>query len=109
MTGPSSASKWWQPRPLEWGPFEMFVMRAAFAVLAFVNIKWETAPYTEQKFPNGIARFVDLTWLGHHPPGDLTQYGVMACLVLYVIGLFPALGLLPTAFFATVIGTLLNS
>jgi hypothetical protein len=74
----------------------MFVMRAAFAVLAFVNIKWETAPYTEQKFPNGIARFVDLTWLGHHPPGDLTQYGVMACLVLYVIGLFPALGLLPT-------------
>ena len=84
-------------------------MRAAFAVLAFVNIKWETAPYTEQKFPNGIARFVDLTWLGHHPPGDLTQYGVMAFLVLYVIGLFPALGLLPTAFFATVIGTLLNS
>ena len=109
MTGPSSASKWWQPRPLEWGPFEMFVMRAAFAVLAFVNIKWETAPYTEQKFPNGIARFVDLTWLGHHPPGDLTQYGVMAFLVFYVIGLFPALGLLPTAFFATVIGTLLNS
>lgn len=87
----------------------MFLMRAAFAVLAFVNIKWETAPYTEQKFPNGIARFVDLTWLGHHPPSDLTQYVVMAFLVLYVVGLFPALGLLPTAFFATVIGTLLNS
>lgn len=109
MTGPSTASKWWQPRPLEWGGVEMFVMRAAFAVLAFVNIKWETAPYTEQKFPNGLARFMDLTWLGHHPPGDLTQYGVMAFLVLYVIGWFPALGLLPTAFFATVIGTLLNS
>lgn len=87
----------------------MFVMRAAFAVLAFVNIKWETAPYTEQKFPNGIARFVDLTWLGQHPPGDFIQYVVMAFLVLYVVGLFPALGLLPTAFFATVIGTLLNS
>lgn len=87
----------------------MFLMRAAFAVLAFVNIKWETAPYTEQKFPNGIARFVDLTSLGHHPPSDLTQYVVMAFLVLYVVGLFPALGLLPTAFFATVIGTLLNS
>lgn len=94
---------------MNWGAGEMFLMRAAFAVLAFVNIKWETAPYTEQKFPNGIARFVDLTWLGHHPPSDLTQYVVMAFLVLYVVGLFPALGLLPTAFFATVIGTLLNS
>lgn len=109
MTASSTPSKWWQPRPLAWSGVEIFVMRAAFAVLAFVNIKWETAPYTEQKFPNGLARFVDLTWLGHHPPSDLMQYGVMAFLVLYVVGIFPALGLLPTAFFATLIGTLLNS
>lgn len=102
-------AKWWHYRPFEPGAFEMLVMRAAFAALAFWNIKWETAPYTEQKFPNGLARFVDLTWLGHHPPGDLTQYVVIAFLVLYVVGFLPALGFLPTAFFATAIGSLLNS
>lgn len=87
----------------------MLIMRAGFAALAFWNIKWETAPYTEQKFPNGLARWVDLTWLGHHPPGEITQYLVIAGLVLYVIGFLPALGFLPTAVFATLIGTLLNS
>ena len=104
-----SPSKWWQPRPFELGSLEMLVMRAAFAALAFWNIKWETAPYTEQKFPTGLAHFFDLTWLGHHPPGELTQYAVMAFLVLDVIGLFPSLGFLPTAVFATLIGTLINS
>jgi hypothetical protein len=103
------APKWWRPRPFELGSLEMLVMRAAFAALAFWNIKWETKGYLEQKFPNGLARFFDLTWLGHHPPGDLAQYGVIAFLVLYVIGVLPALGFLPTAFFATVIGSLINS
>ncbi len=101
--------KWWKPLPFELSSLEMFIMRAGFAALAFINIKWETAPYTEQKFPNGLARLFDLTWLGQHPPGANVQYGVIAFLVLYVIGLFPALGLLPTVFFATVIGTLINS
>lgn len=106
---PTPQSKWWRPLPFELSSLEMFIMRAGFAALAFMNIKWETAPYTEQKFPNGLARLFDLTWLGHHPPGPNVQYGVIAFLVLYVVGLFPALGLLPTVFFATAIGTLINS
>ncbi len=101
--------KWWQPLPFELSSIEMFIMRLGFAVLAYVNIKWETAPYTEQKFPNGLARIMDLTWLGDHPPSAALQYGVMTCLILYVVGIFPALGLLPTALFATLIGTLINS
>ncbi len=87
----------------------MLVMRACFAALAFSNVKWATAPYTEQKFPNGLARFFDLTWLGHHPPGPMMQNAVIACLLFYVAGFLPALGLLPLAFFATLIGTLVNS
>ena len=102
-------TRWWQPGPFALGAVEMLLMRAAFAALAFWNIKWETAPYTEQKFPNGLARWMDLTWLGHHPPGDFTQALVIAGLVFYVIGVLPALGFLPTAVFATLIGTLLNS
>lgn len=108
-SAPSAPSRWWQPKPFELGAVEMLVMRAAFAVLAFWNIKWETAPYIEQKYPNGLARFFDLTWLGHHPPGDFAQYAVAAFLILYVIGILPAIGFLPTAVFATLIGTLLNS
>jgi len=103
------APRWWRPAVFQWNPFELLVMRAGFAWLAFTNVKWATAPYTEQKFPNGLARFFDLTWLGHHPPSQMTQYVIMAFLGLYVLGLVPALGLLPLAFFATLIGTLINS
>jgi hypothetical protein len=104
-----SPQRWWRPAVFQLAGWEMLLMRAGFAWLAFNNVKWATAPYTEQKFPNGLARFFDLTWLGHHPPSQLTQYVVMAFLALYVVGLVPALGLLPLAFFATLIGTLINS
>ena len=104
-----AAARWWQPRAFAFGAMELLIMRAAFAALAYINIKWETAPYTEQKFPNGIARVFDLTWLADHPPGALTQGLVIAFLLLYVAGILPALGFLPAAFFATVIGSLLNS
>ncbi len=106
-----SSRPWWKPGSFAYGPIELFVMRAAFAALAFINIKWETAPYTTQDPSKsvGLARFFDLTWLGHHPPGALTQNAVIAFLLLYVAGFLPALGLLPLAFFATLIGTLINS
>jgi hypothetical protein len=106
---PTSPAKWWRPLPFELCTLEMLIMRSAFAVLAFVNIKWETAGYIEQKKPQGLAHIIDLTWLGHHPPSETMQYGVMFFLVLYVAGILPALGLLPTAFFATIIGTLITS
>ncbi len=109
MSSPAPAAPWWRPLPLQYGAIEMLVMRAAFAALAFSNVKWATAPYKEQKFPNGLANFFDLTWLGHHPPGATTQNVVIAFLLLYVAGFLPALGLLPLAFFATLIGTLINS
>ena len=101
--------RWWQPVRFEWSALEMLVMRLGFAALAFWNIKWETRPFTTQKFPNGLAHFFDFTWLAQNPPGDLVQGAVIAFLVLYVIGILPALGLLPLAFFSVSIGTLLNS
>ncbi len=41
--------------------------------------------------------------------GATAVSATLNCLLLYVIGIVPALGLLPIAFFATLIGTLLNS
>lgn len=100
---------WWQPGPFLYRLWELWLVRIGFATLFFWNIKWETAQYKTQPNPNGIANLVDLTWLGHHPPGMLTKGIVIAALVMYVVGLFPALGLLPAVFFSVCIGTLINS
>jgi len=104
-----AVSKWWRPSRPDWSAVELLIMRLGFAALAFWNVKWETRKYTEQPHPNGLAHFFDLTWLGEHPPGMIVQGIVIACMLIYVIGVVPALGLLPIAFFATLIGTLLNS
>lgn len=109
MTTTETKPSWWQPVRFEWSAVELFIMRLCFAGLAFWNIKWETKPFTTQKFPNGLAHVFDFTWLASHPPGLAVQVIVVAFLLLYVIGIVPALGLLPLAFFATSIGTLLNS
>lgn len=109
MSTTSQASRWWQPIRFEWTALELFVMRLGFAALAFWNIKWETRPFTTQKFPNGLAHFIDFTWLADPPPSLFVQGAVIAFLALYVIGILPALGLLPLAFFSVSIGTLLNS
>ena len=100
---------WWQPGPLNWSALEMLLMRAGFAALVFYTIKWETGAWTTQKFPNGIAHFLDLTWIGQSPPGLGLKALTLGGLVLYVAGWLPALGLLPALFFSIVIGTLGNS
>ena len=102
-------AKWWRPEMFHWSGLELLVMRLGFAALAFWNIKWETRKFTTQHHPNGLAHFFDFTWLSSHPPGLAVQLTVIAFLVLYVIGIVPALGLAPLAFFAVSIGTLLNS
>ena len=96
---PSTSSKWWQPEMQDYGAVILLVMRMLFALLVFDTIKWETAPYTEQKFPNAIAHFIDLTWLADHPPGQFWQGLTVAFLALYVVGWVPAVGLLPVLFF----------
>lgn len=101
--------RWWQPGPFAYSSWELWFVRIGFALLFFWNTKWETAQYKTQPNPNGIANWVDLTWLGHHPPGMMAKGLVIAALGMYVAGLFPALGLLPAVFFSICIGTLINS
>ncbi|MBL9113488.1 MAG: hypothetical protein JNJ83_00660 [Verrucomicrobiaceae bacterium] len=105
----SNGRPWWKPVAFDWSRLELFVMRLSFAALAFWNVKWETRKFLDQPSPNGLAHFFDLTWLGKNPPGMMTQGFVIAFLFLYVVGLAPAVGLLPWAFYATLIGTLGNS
>lgn len=109
MNSQTASRPWWQPTVFDYGRLELFVMRLLFAPLAFDMIKWETARYTTQKFPHGMAHFVDLTWLAKHPPGIVAKGITIAGLVLYVAGIAPVLGLLPLLFFALTIGTLITS
>ena len=109
-TPPAEARRpWWQPGPFDYSSAELFIMRAAFAVLLFVSIKWETGPYKTQRNPTGLANFFDLTWLAEHPPGAAWQAITLCGLILYVVGRLPALGLAPALSFAVLIGTLITS
>lgn len=101
--------RWWQPGPFDYRQWELWIARALFAFLIFENIKWETGNLTTQPHPVGLANFLDLTWMAQHPPGFLAKSLTAAGLLLYTIGLLPALTLLPALFYSIVIGTLLNS
>ncbi len=101
--------RWWQPGPLDWSAREMVWMRLGFAALVYVAIKWETGAWTTQKFPNGMAQVVDLTWIGRAPPGWGWKALTLGGLAAYVLGRLPVLGLLPALGFSLVIGTLGNS
>lgn len=100
---------WWQPGVIAFGAPELFLMRALFAVMAFMNIKWETAPYGTGRNPTGLANFIDFTWLAKHPPGIVWKGVVIAGLVFYVAGMLPGLTLAPLAISALMIGTLVTS
>lgn len=104
-----STRPWWQPSAFDYGRVELLFMRLLFAPVVFDVIKWKTGPFTTQKFPHGIAHFVDLTWLAKHPPGVFWQQVTIAGLLAYVVGWGSALALLPALFFAITIGTLLTS
>ena len=84
-------------------------MRACFAVMMFLNIKWDTHTYTTQRNPTGLAHFFDFTWLASHPPGLIWKSVVIVGLVFYVLGRVSALALTPICVTAVMIGTLVTS
>ena len=62
-------------RPTPVAPWEVLIMRVLFACVV-----WQTMPenfhYAEQKYPNGIARWYDLTWLWSGHEYSLAWMGV---------------------------------
>lgn len=112
MTSPApsfSKTPWWQPGPIGFGSAELLMMRVFFAIMVFFNIKWETAPYTTQRNPTGLAHFIDFTWLAQSPPGLAWKGVVIVGLLFYAIGIAPGLTLAPAAVTALMIGTLVTS
>ncbi len=94
-----------------WSGLEMFLMRLGFAVLIFFAIKWEVGALgpADPKKLAGLAHFINLDWLRNLQPIWLWQTITGLGLLVYVLGLFPVLGLTPALFFSIGIGTLANS
>ena len=86
-------------RPDPCAGWEVLIMRVLFACVVWQTFP-ENFPYAEQKFPNGIARMFDLTWLwsGHSyqigwlgisepcTAMQLVRACVGICLVIYATG-----------------------
>lgn len=75
-------------RPATVAPWEAMIMRTLFACVV-----WQTFPenfhFAAQKFPNGIARWFDLTWLGATEPVHAMLWMrtiVALCLAVYAAG-----------------------
>lgn len=109
MNEPTLQRLWWQPVVFEYSKAELLVMRVLFSLMIFQLIKWETSPYTTQKFPHGIAHFADLTWLAPHPFGLAWKLVTAFGLGVYAVGKAPGIALLPALVIAILTGTLVTS
>lgn len=88
--------------------WEIFVMRALFAWLCLIMLP-AAVPYLSQPVPNGLAHWLDLTFLAD-PATYAGLRGAMAVsLAGYVLGVLPAVTLGFPAVLLTLVGTLENS
>lgn len=97
------------PVVVDHGAFERFVMRLALAVTVFYTIRWGLPPYDDQPKPNGLAHFIDLTFLTDKSVMGPLQAITIACLVLYVLRIVPVIAVLVPFAVSVGVGTLINS
>lgn len=88
--------------------FEWWVMRAALAYLA-LQATPAGLPYTTQPSPVGIAKFIDLTWLGHPGTPSWMAPLLLAFAALLALGIAPLVGSLGLLALHTAVGTFANS
>ena len=89
-------------------PWELFFMRGLLAWLIWRMLP-DTVPFDTQPFPSGLARLMDLTFLGR--PAVFAGLRALApvALALYALGLAPLLTLGYMAALLTAVGALENS
>lgn len=98
MLFPKINFSWW----------ETLLMRAGFALLLY-SFYPEPIPYQTTPFPNGIAHFIDVTWMAE-PENFRAAFMVFAAgAVGYVVGALPFLSLSAMLFPLVAAATLINS
>jgi hypothetical protein len=106
-----SMRKWWQnlrETTVAHAPWEMLLMRAAFAWLLW-RLLPAGVPFTTQPFPTGLARLADLSFLADAGTFSFLRAGAGAGLVLYAFGVAPVVTLLWPVALLTACGALENS
>ena len=95
------------PRPVAW--WELLILRILFAIVVFKTLPNQGQIYDTQTSPNGIAHWVELTFLAKEGVYPALKIGIAAALVVYASG-FGLPIVLPLIFIAHVmIRTLFNS
>jgi hypothetical protein len=100
--------RWWQIEPIQPARWEMILMRILFALVI-----WRCFPdvvhYDEQPHPNGIAHWVNLTFLADPQVMKPLVWSFRAAIVCYALGVGITLSLGWMLVFSTMVQTLLNS
>ena len=72
------------PKPVAW--WELLIMRILFAWVVFLTLPDQGQIYDTQKAPNGIANFIDLTFLANDGVYPALKIAIIAALVVYASG-----------------------
>lgn len=95
------------PHPVTW--WELLIMRALFACVVFMVLPDQKQIYDTQTSPNGIANWIDLTFLASDGVYPALKAAVLVALVIYTTG-FGLPVVLPFIFTCVVlVRTLFNS
>jgi hypothetical protein len=88
--------------------WEMVIIRFAFAWLVYCNLPgW--VPFEQQTHPNGLAQWMDFTFLANPQLYPILWWGAVISLSTYVLGFVPAVGLTYLSVLFIAFGTLENS
>ncbi|HEX8372277.1 MAG TPA: hypothetical protein VF585_05830 [Chthoniobacterales bacterium] len=104
-----AAAKWakWKPEIVHYADWEVLLMRLLFAGLLYFRLPGGVV--SSLSSPNGLARFVDLTWLSRPEVWEPLRWGFVGMLVLYVSGRFRAVALPYLLFLNVAAMTIANS
>ena len=73
------------PKPVAW--WELLIMRTLFAGVVYMTLPDAGQVYATQKVPNGIANFIDLTFLAKEGVYPALKVALAIALVIYASGL----------------------
>lgn len=96
------------PKETHYGAGEEFLMRAGFCVLLYMA-RLRVSPLTGQPSPNGLAHWIDFTFLSDPSIAGPLSWLYLACLPLYLLRLGDVLTLPTLASLTIAVGTLGNS
>ena len=100
--------KWLAYEPIKHAPWEVFLLRLGLAWVAWLTLEGNS-DFTAQPHPNGVAKWMDLTFLSNDATEAWLRPLARASLVAYVLGVPSVLSLLLPTFLGIGWMTLKNS